>query len=127
MQGNSGARGARALTALLLALVALPATGVERGSFLPPDISGFLYLGAEEADGDEDGIRKTQIKRYGHSSGDSVFSMTSGGRLWAWSLASHGRGTDPERNYVLRDSNCDGVFDERYGLDDEHRVPDCLR
>jgi hypothetical protein len=28
---------------------------------------------------------------------------------------------------VIRDSNCDGSFDEVYGLDDEFHVPDCVK
>jgi hypothetical protein len=28
---------------------------------------------------------------------------------------------------VIRDSNCDGTFDERYGLDEQFHVPDCLK
>jgi hypothetical protein len=52
--------------------------------------------------------------------------MTSNGRLWAWSLDTR----DDEsgvHNYVIRDSNCDGVFDEVYGLDAEFHVPECLK
>jgi hypothetical protein len=31
------------------------------------------------------------------------------------------------RHYVIRDSDCDGIFDERYGLDEEYHLPDCLQ
>jgi hypothetical protein len=47
------------------------------------------------------------------AAGDSVFSMTTKGGLWAWSLASGpAGGTDPSRNYMIRHSDCDGAFDE---------------
>ena len=32
-----------------------------------------------------------------------------------------------ERNFVIRDSDCDGSFDERYSLDEQFYVPDCLK
>ena len=37
------------------------------------------------------------------------------------------QGTGIDNNYVIRDSNCDGVFDGRYGLAEDFHVPDCLR
>ena len=52
--------------------------------------------------------------------------MTTRDRLWAWSLNTRDNDSGV-RNYVIRDSNCDGVFDEVYGLDDEYHVPDCLK
>ena len=57
--------------------------------------------------------------KYLNLNGDSAFSMTSNGRLWASSLDTR----DDEsgmHNYVIRDSNCDGVFDE--GLRSGRRV-----
>ena len=61
-----------------------------------------------------------------NTSGDSIVSFTSNERLWGWSLDTRDSETGPE-NYVIRDSNCDGIFDEVYGLDDEFHVPACLK
>ena len=98
------------------------------GAHRVPDLAGFLLYAEEEADGDGDGTKETHIVRYRNSAGDSVFSMTTKGRLWAWSLESGpAGGTDPSRNYVIRDSDCDGAFDELYGLSDQFQVPDCLK
>lgn len=98
------------------------------GVWSPPDLAGFLLYAEEDADGDGDGNKETHIVRYRNSAGDSVFSMTTKGGLWAWSLASGPTGgTDPSRNYVIRDSDCDGAFDELYGLSDQFQVPDCLK
>jgi hypothetical protein len=97
---------------------------LEAGQYEPPDLEGFSLHGEREADGD--GVNETHIQQYLNTNGDSAFSMTSNGRLWAWSLDSR----DDEsgmHNYVIRDSNCDDIFDEVYGLDDEYHVPDCLK
>lgn len=104
------------------------AAGAQGGAHRLPDLTGFLLFAEEDADGDGDGTKETQIRRYRNSAGDSIFSMTTKGRLWAWSLESGpAGGTDPSHNYVIRDSDCDGVFDELYGLSDQFQVPDCLK
>ena len=124
---------ALATALLVLSLAAVLTTwrwshAVGPADYPPPDVRKFLIVGEEDGDGDGDGVRETHIVRYRNVAGDSVFSMTTAGRLWAWSLESQGApdAADPTRNYVIRDSDCDGRFDERYGLDDEFRVPECL-
>jgi hypothetical protein len=94
--------------------------------FQPPKLDGFNLHAESDADGDGDGKNETHVKQYFNASGDSIVSMTTKGRLWAWSLNT--RNNDSAvRNYVIRDSDCDGVFDEVYGLDDEFHIPDCLK
>ena len=96
------------------------------GQFSPPDLSGFTQHSEREADGDGDGANETHIVQYLNPEGDSIVSMTTKGRLWAWSLET--RNSDSSvRNYVIRDSDCDGIFDEVYGLDDQFHVPDCVK
>jgi hypothetical protein len=114
--------------ALGLALGSGQAVAVEKGGFQPPDLTKFLLISAEDADGDGDGVKETHIVRYQDVAGDKLFSMTTKGRLWAWSLETPG-GEEAASgwNYVIRDSNCDGVFDEKYRLDEEFHVPDCLK
>jgi len=53
--------------------------------------------------------------------------MTTNGHLWAWSLETKGESTSGPKNYVIRDSNCDGVFDEVYSLEDKYFLPDCVK
>lgn len=99
---------------------------VNAEQFEPPSLEGFTLHVERDADGDGDGVKETHIKQYLSQSGDSIVSMTTRDRLWAWSLDTR----DDElgvHNYVIRDSNCDDVFDEVYGLDDEYHVPDCLK
>jgi hypothetical protein len=94
--------------------------------FKPPDMEGFSLHDERDADGDGDGVNETHIMHYLSQSGDSIVSMTTRGRIWAWSLDTRDEDTGT-KNYVIRDSNCDGMFVEVYGLDDQFHVPDCLK
>ena len=99
---------------------------VNAEQFEPPSLEGFNLHVERDADGDGDGVNETHIKQYFSESGDSIVSMTTKGRLWAWSLNTRDDNLGVN-NYVIRDSNCDDIFDEVYGLDDEYHVPDCLK
>ncbi len=107
-----------ALTGLLPVAQATP--------FTPPDLEGFNLHDERDADGDDDGENETRLDQYLNANGDSIVSFTSNGQIWAWSLNT--RDSDiGSQNYVIRDSDCDGTFDEVYGLDDEFHVPDCVK
>jgi hypothetical protein len=100
---------------------------VTKGMYFKPDLSGFALHNESDEDGDGDGVNETHVRRYINKQGDTAFSMTTDERLWAWSLDTKaGDDSEIRKNFVIRDSNCDGVFDERYGLDAEFRVPNCL-
>ena len=115
---------------LLTVILIVSLTGMLRvaqaAQFTPPDLEGFNLHDERDADGDGDGNNETRIGQYLNSNGDSVASFTSNQRVWAWSLDTRDDEAGP-RNYVIRDSDCDGIFDEVYGLDDEFHVPDCLK
>ena len=98
----------------------------QAAQFTPPELEGFNLHDERDADGDGDGKNETRIRQYLNANGDSIASFTSKERLWAWSLDTRDDESGP-RNYVIRDSDCDGIFDEVYGLDDEFHVPDCTR
>ncbi len=117
------------ISALVLALMGAQVHAMESGVYQAPDISKFLLIGEEDGDGDGDGVKETHILRYRNVAGDGVFSMTTKERLWAWSLESHSSGGEEAlaRSYVIRDSDCDGIFDERYSLEEQFHVPDCLK
>jgi len=108
-----------------VALSGLPQV-VNAEQFEPPSLEGFTLHIERDADGDGDEVNETHIKQYLSQSGDSIVSMTTKDRLWAWSLNTLDNDSGV-RNYVIRDSNCDDIFDEVYGLDDEYHVPDCLK
>jgi len=112
-------------TLLLLFLSAMQ--GVAQASpFTPPDLAGVNQHDEREADGDGDGQNETTLGQYLNANGDSIVSFTSNGRVWAWSLDTRDSELGPE-NYVIRDSDCDGTFDEVYGLDEEFHVPECVK
>ena len=87
--------------------------------FKPPSLEGYMLHDERDADGDGDGVNETHIVQYLNTSGDSLV-------VWAWSLNTRTSETG-HNNYVMRDSNCDGVFDEVYGLDEEFHVPECMK
>jgi hypothetical protein len=94
--------------------------------FDPPKLDGYNLHVERDADGDGDGKNETHIRQYFDARGDSIVSMTTQGRIWAWTINT--RDNDSAvHNYVIRDSDCDGVFDEVYSLDDEFHVPDCVK
>jgi hypothetical protein len=94
-----------------------PAAAVEKGMFFKPELNDFMLHNEYDDDGDGDGVNETHVRRYINKKGDTAFSMTTSDRLWAWSLDTKGGDdTDIHKNYVIRDSNCDGVFDELYSL-----------
>jgi len=104
------------------------AAAMEIGAYQPPDVTAFVLISEEDGDGDGDGVKETHIRRYRNLDGDSIFSLTTKGRLWAWSLESVGSpAISGPRDYVIRDSDCDGIFDQRYALNEEFHVPDCLK
>jgi hypothetical protein len=95
--------------------------------FNPPNLDGYSLSDEHDADGDGDGVKETHVQQYFNSNGDSIYSMTTNGHLWAWSLETKGESTSGLMNYVIRDSDCDGVFDEVYSLDDRYYLPDCVK
>lgn len=113
---------------LALAWVAMPQyiQAASPSSFTPPELEGFNLHGENDADGDGDNIDETHIKHYLNSNGDSLVSMSINGVVWAWSLDTRDDDS-PVHNYVIRDSDCDGIFDEVYSLDDEFHIPDCMK
>jgi hypothetical protein len=110
-----------------LAFITTPAMAAEKGDYKAPVLDEFAITSEEDGDGDGDGVNETHIVLYSNLMGDRVFSMTTKGKLWAWSRESHAAGAESGKNYVIRDSDCDGTFDERYSLDDEFHLPDCVK
>jgi len=115
-----------AVVCILACIFALATGHAIASHFDPPDLEGFNLHAERDADGDGDGTNETHIRQYFNTAGDSIVSMTTKGRVWAWSLNTRDNDSDV-RNYVIRDGNCDGEYNEVYGLDDEFHVPDCLK
>ena len=111
---------------ILSCFLALSSGQAVAKNFEPPKLDGFNLHAERDADGDEDGVNETHIKQYFNTSGDSIVSMSIKEKVWAWSMSTRNNESG-NNNYVIRDSNCDGQFDEVYGLDDKFYVPDCLK
>lgn len=109
-----------------ITLLACVAGNAAAQQFEPPSLDGFMKHAERDADGDGDGKNETHITQYLNTSGDSLASMTTNGKTWAWTLNTRGSNVG-SNNYVIRDSNCDGVFNEVYGLDEEFHVPECVK
>lgn len=116
------------LTAALMVSVFTngPAVAVEMGDYKVPSLDGYTVTREESGDGDGDGLKETHIVHYHNEAGDRIFSMTTKGKLWAWSQQSQAS-VESDHNYVIRDNNCDGIFEQRYSLDEDFHVPDCLQ
>ena len=124
--------GKQAQSLALLILVGILGGGFASGTvnatqFNPPSLDGYRLTDEYDADGDGDGVKETHVQQYFNADGDSIYSMTTNGHLWVWSLETKGQATGGPQNYVIRDSNCDGVFDEVYSLDDKYYLPDCVK
>ena len=114
-------------TAVILScFLALSSGQAAATNFDPPKLDGFKLHAERDSDGDEDGINETHIKQYFNTTGDSIVSMTTKEQIWAWSMNTLNKDSG-DKNYVIRDSNCDGQFNEVYGLDDKFYVPECLK
>ena len=113
---------------ILLLMFAEQTLAVEKGHFRGPGMEGFVKIQEYDDDGDGDGENETRVRRFQNLAGDKMFTMTTNDQLWVWSLDSAGDDdSQVEKNNVLRDSDCDGRFDERYKLDEDFHVPDCLK
>lgn len=111
-----------------LALALQPVAAVEKGEYPAPALDTFQPAGESEADVNGDGVNESLIRRYVNEAGIVVFSLGTGDRLWAWSMAAtEGDALDPGKSYVIRDSNCDGVFDEKYGPQEDFEIPACVK
>ena len=117
----------QSITAIVLACaLAQPSAMAVPAQYEPPKLDGFNLHAERDADGDDDGVKETHIKQYFNTSGDSIVSMTTKERVWAWSMDKRDNDSAIE-NYVIRDSDCDGVYDEIYSLEQEFHVPDCVK
>ena len=98
MKGKLISRPAVMLTAItVLSCFAGYATAEQ---FKPPSLEGFTMHAERDADGDGDGTKETHIKQYLNTSGDSLVSMTTNGRTWAWTLNTRGNDLGSS-NYVI--------------------------
>lgn len=99
-----------------------------QGKYIPPDLTDFQLEKEFDSDGDDDGIKETHVRLYKNYSDDSISSMTTNDKLWAWSLDTNGDDDrDKANNYIIVDSDCNGRFDKKYGLSEKCPLPSCAK
>lgn len=116
--------------AVIMAFASASAMAAEIGVFQPPNLENYAQEQEWGKDGDDDGLQETHFVRFMNPRGDKVVRMTTKGAVWAWIIKSHAYPLDSQdlgKNYVLRDSNCDGKYDERYSIDEHFELPECLK
>lgn len=93
------------------------AHAMETGTFAPPSLEGYAFIDEKLLDKDEikDGIKETRLEKYQNGSGWKIGKYIADGKAWAWAVAPNRKDVCryPD-NYVIRDSDGDGIFDERY-------------
>lgn len=103
--------------AVILLLTSASGLAFEMGVFEPPSLDGYSLVEEKLLDKDEvkDGIKETRLEKYQSRSGEKIGKYVTGGKNWAWAVAPNRKDVChyPD-NYVIRDSDGDGVFDERY-------------
>lgn len=103
--------------AVILLLTSASGLAFEMGVFEPPSLDGYSLVEEKLLDKDEvkDGTKETRLEKYQSRSGEKIGKYVTGGKNWAWAVAPNRKDVChyPD-NYVIRDSDGDGVFDEQY-------------
>jgi len=112
----------------LLASIA-PLSAMEKGVFKPPSLEGYTLVQTKQLDKDKvkDGIKETTLEIYGNAIGQYIGKYTCNGIIWEWGVKANNNNDDTINNYILRDSDGDGIFDERYGGNETTYVPDWVK
>jgi len=108
----------------------LQAYAMEKGVFQPPSLEGYKLEKEFDVDVDEDGIKESNMTRYQNSAGDRILKLKTKNRIWGWAVKRHKYPEDKNdltKNYAIKDSNCNGIFDEIYRWDEQFYLPDCLK
>lgn len=102
----------------------------EKDNFYPPNLDGFWHYGDVFTDLDEDGVKESVVSFYKNSKNDKITKSVVDGKIWRWAEKSHKYPHDKNdisKNYVIIDSDCNGVFDTKYDLETEYDFPACLK
>jgi len=118
-------------TILLMLCILVPMPyAMEKGLFQPPSLEGYTLSEEKMLDKDKikDGVKETKLEIYVNAAGQKIGKYSTNGKTWEWAIKSVQDVNDNTHNYAIRDSNCDGQFDERYAFTGEEvYLPDCLK
>lgn len=93
-----------------------------------PDLTGYTKTkeGYLDLDRTQDGIKETFVEIFQDPNGKVILKYQTKGKTWAWFYAGNPSDRkDTINNYTIVDSDCDGIFDEKYGSE-RYYVPKCL-
>lgn len=101
----------------------------ELGMYEPPDLAGYVLYKSRLIDADEppDGIKESLLEKFRTSDGKKVFRISTRGYVWAWSKKNAQDTNSSKENYVIVDSDGDGIFDVRYSLKEIFGRPSYLK
>ena len=102
----------------------------EEGVYQPPSLEGYHFDKAKKFDKDwpEDGIKETLVERFLNSKGQGILKYTTKGKTWAWGIMGNPSDrNDTTNNFLIRDSDGDGSYDEKYLGNEGFSLPDYLK
>jgi len=105
-------------------------TAFEKEVFQPPSLEGYVLDNAAYLDKDKiiDGIHETLGEVFKNSEGKVIVRLSTDRKTWAWGIFGNPSDrTDIINNYVIRDSNGDGIFDEKYPANEQFFLPDWVK
>lgn len=106
------------------------AIAAETGRYSPPSLDGYKLDRVKHIDKDQkrDGNAETLVEIFAKD-GKYILRYTTRGKQWAWGVIGNVEGgpDDAVNNFALRDSNGDGLYDERYVGEEEFFLPAWIR
>lgn len=117
---------------IMLCILAPMPYAMEKGVFQPPSLDGYTLDRTKYSDKDTiiDGIKETKIEVFKNSSGQIIAKYTTNNKTWAWAKLmdpSDVNNIDTSINYVIRDSDGDGKFDEMYNRTEDFYLPNWVK
>jgi hypothetical protein len=91
----------------------------ENKIFQPPDLNDYQL--SKEWDDNSVWIKDTHVMKYTNRKGDKIYRYSTNKHVWGWTVVlsnAKETGHDLTKNYKIRDSKCNGKFDEKYSLEE---------
>jgi len=116
------------LLVALLVSIALQSHAMEKGIFQPPSLEGYTLVQTKQLDKDNNGSRETTLEIYAKGKTKLIGKYITDGKVWGWAIYNDLQNRDdPFKNFSIRDSNGDGIFNEKYTTTEEYPLPDYLK
>lgn len=113
----------------IASLAVAAAQAKEVGVFQPPSLDGYTLVETKLLDKSDppDGVKETTGYKYQRGNDSIIGLNVTNGRLWAVVVINKVNDKhDAVSNFVLIDSRCRGVFDEKIDAATVYYMPDCV-